>query len=136
MSYIKVWIHAVWSTKKREPLLHQNFRQNLFKYIIENTKEKDTWVDCIGGYNDHIHILVQLKSDQTLSKVIQLIKGESSFWVNDNGLLDVRFEWQREYYAVSVSEDKVERVRNYIKNQKEHHERNSYSNLEEELKNI
>ena len=52
---------------------------------------------------------------------MQLIKGESSFWINKNNLTKMKFEWQDEYYAVSVSESMIENVRTYIKNQEKHH---------------
>ncbi len=55
-----------------------------------------------------------------------LIKGESSFWINKNQLTKERFEWQDEYFAVSVSESKIDAVRNYIKNQEEHHNKKSF----------
>ena len=62
-----------------------------------------------------------LDCDQKLSKVMQLIKGESSYWINKNKLVKSNFEWADEYYAVSISESHVKRVREYIKNQEEHH---------------
>ena len=64
---------------------------------------------------------MSLNSEQTAAKVTQLIKGESSFWVNKNKLIPFKFEWQDEYIAVSVSESMVDSVRDYIKNQEEHH---------------
>tara|TARA_R110000737_G_scaffold353433_2_gene405295 strand:- start:13835 stop:14065 length:231 start_codon:yes stop_codon:yes gene_type:complete len=57
---------------------------------------------------------------------MQLIKGESSFWINKNKLTQEKFEWQDEYFAVSVSESKLNKVRDYIRNQEEHHKRNTF----------
>jgi len=57
---------------------------------------------------------------------MQLIKGESSYWINKNQLTPQKFEWQDEYFAVSVSESGLEKVRDYIKNQEEHHRRKSF----------
>tara|TARA_R110002020_G_scaffold420022_3_gene629171 strand:+ start:1624 stop:1884 length:261 start_codon:yes stop_codon:yes gene_type:complete len=59
--------------------------------------------------------------DQTKQKTVQLIKGESSFWINKNKLTQAKFEWQDEYFAVSVSESQLNKVREYIKNQEDHH---------------
>jgi putative transposase len=70
--------------------------------------------------------LISLGADQTLQKVMQLIKGESSFWVNKQQLIEEKFEWQDEYFAVSVSESVIDKVRNYIKNQENHHRKKSY----------
>jgi len=65
-------------------------------------------------------------TDQTIQKIMQLIKGESSFWINKNQLTQQKFEWQDEYFAVSVSESFLDKVRNYIKNQEEHHRKKSF----------
>jgi putative transposase len=65
-------------------------------------------------------------TDQTIRKIMQLIKGESSFWINKSNLTAEKFEWQDEYFAVSVSESMLGRVRNYIMNQEEHHRKKSF----------
>ncbi len=57
---------------------------------------------------------------------MQLIKGESAFWFNKQGLTRQKLEWQDEYFAVSVSESQIEIVRNYIKNQEEHHKHKTF----------
>ena len=116
MPLVKVWVHFVWSTKNRAPLLTAAIRPQVFQHIRENARDKDIFIDFIGSYVDHVHALVSLGTDQTISKVMQLIKGESSFWINKNKLCSERFEWQDEYFAVSVSEAIIGNVRNYIKN--------------------
>lgn len=122
MPFIKVYIHFVFSTKKWEPLLHsQEIRSKVWNHIRENGKKKGIFIDCINGYNNHCHCLISLGSEQTISKVMQLIKGESSFWINKNNLCKGKFEWQDEYFAVSVSESILNRVRNYIRNQEKQH---------------
>jgi len=80
-------------------------------------KREGIHIDFINGYRDHCHCLVALQSDQTLSQIMQLIKGESSFWINKNNLCKDHFQWQNDYYAVSVSKSALQKVRNYIKNQ-------------------
>ncbi len=127
MPYLRVWIHAVWSTKERRPLLTQENRQFVFDHISQNAKSKDIFIDCINGYYDHVHCLISLGSEQTISKNIQLLKGESSFWINKNKLSSEKFEWQDEYFAVSVSESQLDAVRKYISNQEEHHKKKSFS---------
>ncbi len=122
LPFIKTYIHFVFSTKNREPYLHTPaIRQKVWNHIRENGRQKGIFIDFVNGYTDHCHCLISLGSEQTLSKVMQLIKGESSFWINKNKLCQGKFGWQDEYYAVSVSEVMVDRVRNYIKNQEEHH---------------
>ena len=134
MPYIKVWIHFVWSTKHRIPFMKtREMRQTVFNHIRENAKEKGIYIDFINGYTDHVHCLISLGIDQSMSKIMQLLKGESSFWINKNGICEEKFEWQDEYFAVSVSESIVDRVRNYIKRQEEHHQKKTYAQEFDEL---
>lgn len=121
MSYVRVWIHCVWGTKKRTPFLTDENKSDILDHIKKNAKQKDIYIDTINGDKDHIHCLISLKADISLAKTVQLIKGESSFWINKNELTDDKFEWADEYFAVSVSESQLKKVRNYIKNQKLHH---------------
>jgi REP element-mobilizing transposase RayT len=88
--------------------------------------KKGIFIDFINGYNDHCHCLVSLGIDQTIQRVMQMIKGESSFWINKNKLTIDKFEYRDEYFAVSVSESMVDKVREYIKNQEEHHNKKTF----------
>lgn len=90
-------------------------------------------MDHVNGYSDHCHCLVSLSVDQTIQKTMQLIKGESSFWINKQGLTNQKFEWQDEYFAASVSETSLENVRNYIKNQEIHHSKKSFQDEYQEF---
>jgi REP element-mobilizing transposase RayT len=122
MPFIKTYIHFVWSTKNHAPLLKtKETRTRVWSHIRENSIKKGIFIDYINGYSNHCHCLVSLGSDQTISQVMQLIKGESSYWINKNKLCKFKFGWQDEYYAVSVSESGLNSLRNYIKNQEEHH---------------
>ena len=134
MPYISIYIHIVFTTKNRFPFLDTiQIRKEVWKHIFENAKCKNIHIDMINGYCDHCHILLSLKSSQNISQVLKLIKGESSRWINESKLLLEKFEWQNDYYAISVSNSHLARVRNYIKNQEAHH---SKSSLEEEIKVI
>lgn len=127
MPFIKVYIHFVWSTKNRFPFLNSlELREKMWKHIKENGKDKGIFIDFVNGYSDHCHCLVSLKSDQTIQKVIQMIKGESAFWFNNQNFILEKFGWQDEYFAVSVSESMIENVRNYIRNQETHHSKKSF----------
>ncbi len=77
-----------------------------------------------------MHCLISLGKDQTISGIVQLIKGESSFWINRNKKVQGKFGWQDDYWAVSVSESHVQKVRKYIKNQEEHHR---FKTIDEEV---
>jgi len=95
----------------------------LLEHIKQNSIEKEIYIIAVNCVEDHIHILLSLGSEQTISKVAMLIKGESSFWVNKNKLLSTKFEWQDEFIAISVSKSIENRVIEYIKNQEEHHQK-------------
>ncbi len=126
MPFVKVYLHCVWSTKNRIPYLDSiELRQKVWNHIRENAIQKGIYIDFINGYSDHCHCLISLGVDQNIQKVIQLIKGESSFWINKNELTKEKFQWQEEYFAVSVSESILDKVREYIKNQEEHHKKKS-----------
>ncbi|MDR3679917.1 MAG: IS200/IS605 family transposase [Flavipsychrobacter sp.] len=123
MAYVKVWIHAVWGTKNRLPILTPETRPILFQHIKNNAVDKSFYIDFVNGYTDHVHCLFALNADMTIAKTLQLIKGESSFWANNQKLVEPKLEWADEYFAVSVSESMIDTVRNYIKNQEEHHKK-------------
>jgi REP element-mobilizing transposase RayT len=128
MPYIRVWIHFVWSTKYRQPTLKDEFREILFDHIRQNARAKGIYLDRVNGHYDHVHCLISLGSDQTIEKVAQLIKGESSFWFNNkSGFKTDRLEWQDEYFAVSVSESALDSVRAYIDNQIMHHQKKTFA---------
>ncbi|MBN2636211.1 MAG: IS200/IS605 family transposase [Prolixibacteraceae bacterium] len=121
MSYVKIWIHTVWTVKNREPLLNQDIRKEVLEHIHQNALEKEILMEIVNGYHNHVHCLFRLRNNQTIENVMQLIKGESSFWFNRSDLSRLKLSWQKEYFAVSVSESQVEKVINYIANQEEHH---------------
>jgi putative transposase len=129
MSFTKVYIHFVWSTKNRVPYLSTlDLRLAMWKHIRENAEKKAIYIDFVSGHKEHCHCLVSLGDDQTMRKIMQLIKGESSYWMNKQNIIEGKFEWQDEYYAVSVSESLVNIVRDYIKNQEKHHAHKTWEN--------
>ena len=127
MSWVRVWIHLVFTTKNREQVLTFELRKELFSHILQNANEKGILLDCVNGYSDHVHCLIALNKDQTVSSMVQLIKGESSHWINTNKLLPGKFHWQDDYWAVGVSESHIEALRKYIYEQEEHHRVRSFT---------
>ena len=125
-SFVKIWIHLIFSTKNRVSLIADSFRTKLFIHIKENAATKDIYIDFINGTDNHVHILLIMKPEQNIATLAKLIKGESSFWVNKNNLSKYKFEWQDEYIAISVSESNILKIREYIKNQHEHHRKKSF----------
>lgn len=121
MSYVRIWVHVVFTTKNHETTLAKEIRHRLIAHIKQNCAAKGIFLDSIGGWSDHLHLLISLGREHTIAKVMMLIKGESAHWLNQQKILRGRFSWQDDYYAISVSESQVERVRAYIANQEEHH---------------
>jgi len=111
-SFTKVWIHGIFSTKDRIPLIKQNFENEL-----------DCKVKIINGMSEHLHILFLLNPNYALKDVFHSIKGSSSHWINQENFIKEKFAWQIGYSAFSVSESKLKDVEKYIQNQKEHHKK-------------
>ncbi len=126
MPYLKVFVHCVWATKDRAPLMTKTVRNQIFEHIAENAKSKNIVLLEIGGHTDHCHFLYSMDAAQNIATVMNLIKGESSFWVNKQKLTSQKFEWQDDYFAVSVSPDVIPRVCRYIKNQETHHRKKTF----------
>lgn len=127
MPYTRIWIHLIWSTKNREKIIDKELKSLLIKHIKDNSENKGIFIDSVNCVSDHIHLLISLGREQTISKTVMLIKGESSNWINKNNFIKGKFEWQDEYIAISVSESIIDKVRNYIYNQEEHHRIKSFS---------
>lgn len=117
----------MWSTKNRVPYLKTKaIRTALWQHIKENAKIKGIFIDFVNGYQEHCHCLVSLGTEQTISKIMQLIKGEAANWFNKQNFIKEKLEWQDVYFAVSVSESVLDKVRDYIKNQETHHNKKTF----------
>ncbi len=127
MPFIKIWVHLIWATKNRKPYLTKKIRTKVFSHIRDNAKEKGIHLDFINGYKEHVHILFSMNQEQSIAKIVHLLKGESSHWINENKLIKCKFSWQEEYLAASISPSAVNTVREYIKNQEEHHRIKSFT---------
>jgi putative transposase len=127
MPFVRVMIHAVWGTKNRLPYLTLDVKNKLIEHIKENARLKQIFIDTIYGHTEHLHCLIGLNADISIAKTMNLLKGESAYWMNRSGLLKTKFEWADEYFAISVSESVVAKVRRYILNQDEHHQRTTYA---------
>jgi REP element-mobilizing transposase RayT len=133
MAYVKNWLHCVWGTKNKIPYLKGTLKRELVNHIMYNAKEKGIYIKSINGYEEHLHCLLSLDPDKSLSAVMQLIKGESSFWINKHKLTRLKFEWAVEYFGVSVSESQIHSVIHYINNQEEHHRKRTWEEEYNEL---
>ena len=121
MSYVRIWVHVVFSTLNHEQYLTSDLRTKLIEHIRINCRNKEIFLDSIGGWSDHLHLLISLGREQNIAKLMMLIKGESANWLNKQSIIRGKFNWQDDYYAISVSESQVAKVRSYIEGQEEHH---------------
>jgi putative transposase len=133
MSYVKILVHLVFAVKNREPFFTKEIRPIIFNHILENARKKYLYIEYINGWYDHVHILLSLGKNQSVSGTAKLIKGESSNWINNESIFNKKFEWQDDYYAVSIGQSAADNLINYIKKQEEHHNKHTF---EEEIKNI
>ena len=125
-SYVSNLTHYVFSTKNRERSITVEIEERLWGYLGGIARERRIKPICIGGVEDHLHMLVSIPATLSVSKSIQLIKGGSSKWVHDTFPNHPRFEWQEGYGAFSVGISDLNRSVRYINNQKTHHKRVSF----------
>ncbi len=120
-SLSKIWIHALFSTKNRQPIIETNATPVIYAHIEQHLKSLDCFCRNLNGTNDHLHVLFLLNATKSVAEVIKNVKGESSHWINQQTIVPERFAWQTGYGAFSVSESVLAKVDSYIKNQQEHH---------------
>jgi REP element-mobilizing transposase RayT len=125
-SLVKNYIHIVFSTKHRKPLIHQSIENELYSYLGGICNILECQVIKVGGYNDHIHILCMLSKKIALVKLLEQLKSHSSKWIKTKGEQYSNFYWQDGYGAFSVNPSEVEIVINYIAHQKEHHSKKTF----------
>lgn len=125
-SFNKIWIHAIWATKHRQSMIESSIEQQVYQYISEQLREQGCPVRIINGMPDHLHCLFLLSPQKSISEVIKQIKGSSSHYINKSNLISEKFAWQTGYAAYSVSESAVDKVYQYIKNQKQHHAKTTF----------
>lgn len=127
-SLVKNYVHIVFSTKYRKPLIQAEIEDELYSYLGGICNKLECHVIKVGGYTDHIHILCMLSKKITLMKLMEELKAHSSKWIKTKGEQYSNFYWQNGYGAFSVKPSDVEIVKNYIANQKEHHGKKTFQN--------
>ena len=125
-TYTSLHYHIVFSTKNREPWIKPDIEQRIWRYlggIVTTNRMKPIQ---IGGVDDHVHLLLGAPATMAPSKAAQLIKGGSSAWIHTEfpNLRD--FAWQDGYGAFTVSKSGLPEVKDYILNQREHHQRRTF----------
>jgi len=126
-SLAKVLVHIVFSTKNRSPFLSdKNVREEMHAYLGGTCNNLDCPVLTVGGVADHVHILCALSRNLSIAKVIGDIKRGSSKWIKTKGRMLTKFAWQNGYGVFSVGQSEVERVRQYIVDQEDHHRKKTF----------
>lgn len=122
-TYTQIHIQAVFAVQNRQCIIDKAWKDELFKYITGIIQKNNHKLLAINGMPDHIHILFGMRPTQSLSNLMQDIKGDSSKWINEKGFLKSRFSWQEGYGGFSYSKSQLPTLIKYIQNQEEHHKK-------------
>jgi len=125
-TYHQIYVQTVFAVKYREAVIVKSLQSELFANIGNLINETGCKNIIVNGVEDHVHCFFGLKPSQSISDVMQIAKGRSSKWINDNKLLPHRFEWQERYGVFSYSKSHIDRVFKYIKNQEAHHRKQTF----------
>jgi len=116
--------HLVFSTKNRFPFIKESRQNQIYDYIGGTIRGLDGNLVEIGGIEDHAHLCVGLKPTASISKFVQDLKPAVTNWARD--LITPKFEWQDGYGAFTVSNSQLPNVVNYLRNQREHHQKMAF----------
>jgi putative transposase len=122
----KIYVHLVFSTKHRQPLIVDSIKEELFGYLGGICKNLECNPIQVGGYKDHVHILCLLSKKIALVDLIEKVKSNSSKWIKTKGIEFENFYWQNGYGAFSVNPTELDVVKNYIIHQVEHHKKKTF----------
>jgi len=120
-SYCSAYYHCVFSTKERRRTITPKLQERLWPYLGGVARKNHLVALAIGGIEDHVHMLLSLPTTLTISKAMQLVKGNSSKWVHDEFPEHHNFAWQEGYGAFSIGVSQIDTTKQYIINQAEHH---------------
>jgi putative transposase len=125
-SLVKNYVHIIFSTKHRQPLIQQSVENELHRYIGGICSEMECPPIKIGGCTDHVHLLCMLSKKIALMKLLEEVKSHSSKWIKTKNVGLKNFYWQNGYGAFSVNPSEIDKVIAYIENQKEHHRKKTF----------
>jgi REP element-mobilizing transposase RayT len=124
-SYVSNHVHIVFSTKDRMRVISETQQPKLWAYMAGIAENHGMHALAIGGIEDHVHALISLPATMSIAKGTQVLKANSSRWLNEERR--TRFAWQEGYFGCSVSRSQIARVMKYIANQHEHHKKRDFS---------
>lgn len=122
-TYTQIYLQTVFAVKHRYGLIQPIWSEDLYRYITGIVQKQDHKLLAINGMTDHIHVFIGINPKQSISDLMQDVKGDSSRWINDNRLTMGRFAWQTGYGAFSYGHSQIDNVVKYIHNQQEHHQK-------------
>jgi REP element-mobilizing transposase RayT len=125
-TYTQLYIHCVFAVKYRAAVIKPEWDDRLHKYITGIIQNNGHKLLTINSVSDHLHLLVGLHPKQSISEMMRLVKGDSSEFINKEGLTKRKFQWQEGYGAFSNSRSQIDSVIKYILNQKEHHRKKTF----------
>jgi putative transposase len=125
-TYTQIYIQSVFTVQNRISLIMPNWQDDLFKYITGIVQNNGHKLIAINGMPDHVHLFIGMKPNQSLSDLMQDVKGDSSKWIHEKGLIKGTFEWQAGFGGFSYSISQIDAVVKYINNQKNHHKRKTF----------
>ena len=125
-TYTQIHIQVVFTVQNRDCIVRNTWKNELYKYITGIIQNHGHKVLAINGMPDHIHILFGMRPTQSLSDLMQDIKGDSSKWINLKRYVQGHFSWQEGYGGFSFGKSQVNNVIEYIKNQEIHHTKRSF----------
>jgi putative transposase len=125
-TYSQIYIQIVFAVKGRQNLVSKNHRELLHKYITGIVQARGQKMLSIFVMPDHVHVLLGLKPNLSVSDIVRDIKAGSSKYINDNNWVMGKFQWQEGFGAFSYSKSQLDNVINYILNQDEHHKSKTF----------
>lgn len=125
-SLSKIAVHLVFTTKNRQPLLHDDIRDELHRYMAGILAAMESPAIAIGSVADHVHVLCLLSRNVAVAKLVEHVKKGTSKWLKTKGDTLAGFYWQSGYGVFSVSESNIEQVKAYIAGQAEHHRKTTF----------
>jgi len=125
-TYRKVHLHIVFAVKHRNALLHESWRLKLFAYMSGIVNGRGHFSYAVGGYVDHVHLLLDYNMTELVSDLVREIKKASTKYIKENNLSPYKFEWQSGYGVFSVGWREISGVIDYITNQEEHHKKRAF----------
>ena len=125
-SLSKLYTHIVFHTKHNQDLIKADIENELYAYFGGILKENKSVPIAINGIENHVHILCIMSKNIALADLLKELKRSSSHWIKTKGVDYMDFAWQGGYGGFSVSQSKVEVVKRYIENQKEHHKTETF----------